>query len=92
MLALRPQKAIRQGRWKLVDWRDFTAKQQSGWQLFDVTTDIGESHDLAATHPEIVRELSQDWDRWNGKNVGPLWKGSSTEDPSAPEFRPLGKK
>ena len=89
---LGPQKAIRQGRWKLVDWRDFTAKQQSGWQLFDLTTDTGESHDLAATHPEVVRELSQAWERWNGKNVGPLWKGSSTEDPSAPEFRPLGKK
>jgi arylsulfatase A-like enzyme len=89
---LGPQKAIRQGRWKLVDWRDFTAKQQSGWQLFDLTKDIGESTDLAATHPEVVRELSQAWERWNGRNVDPLWKGSSTEDPSAPEFRPLGKK
>jgi arylsulfatase A-like enzyme len=30
-----PQKAIRKGKWKLVDWRDFETKQESGWQLYD---------------------------------------------------------
>jgi arylsulfatase A-like enzyme len=89
---LGPQKAIRQGRWKLADWRDFTANKQSGWQLFDVTKDIGESQDLAATHPEVVTELIRLWDRWNTLNIAPLWQGSSTEDPTAPEFRPKQKK
>jgi arylsulfatase A-like enzyme len=88
---LGPQKAIRQGRWKLVDWRDFTAKTQSGWQLFDLTRDIGEGQDLAAAHPEIVAQLTQLWDRWNSRNAAPLWQGSSTEDPTAPEFRPKQK-
>ena len=89
---LGPQKAIRQGRWKLVDWRDFTAKKQSGWQLYDLHQDVSESDDLAAKNPAVVAELSQAWDRWNAKNIAPLWQGSSTEDPSAPEFRPLQKK
>ena len=31
-----PQKAIRKGKWKLVDWRDFETKQNSGWQLYDL--------------------------------------------------------
>ncbi len=89
---LGPQKAIRQGRWKLVDWRDFTAKKQSGWQLYDLTQDVSENEDLAAKNPAVVAELAQTWDRWNVKNIAPLWQGSSTEDPSAPEFRPLQKK
>jgi arylsulfatase A-like enzyme len=89
---LGPQKAIRQGRWKLVDWRDFTAKKQSGWQLYDLTQDVSENADLAAKNPAVVAELAQAWDRWNAKNIAPLWQGSSTEDPSAPEFRPLQKK
>ena len=89
---LGPQRAIRQGRWKLVDWRDFTAKKQSGWQLYDLTQDVSENADLAAKNPAMVAELAQAWDRWNAKNIAPLWQGSSTEDPSAPEFRPLQKK
>jgi arylsulfatase A-like enzyme len=89
---LGPQKAIRQSRWKLVDWRDFTAKKQSGWQLYDLHQDVSENDDLAAKNPAVVAELSQAWDRWNAKNIAPLWQGSSTEDPSAPEFRPLQKK
>ncbi len=36
-----PQKAIRRGQWKLVDWRDFDEKKNSGWQLYDLSNDIG---------------------------------------------------
>lgn len=79
-----PQKAIRQGKWKLVDWRDFDAKRQSGWQLYDLSEDIGETRDLAASRPELVKELSAAWDAWNQGNIAPLWHGSITEDPTAP--------
>ena len=85
---LGPQRAVRAGRWKLVDWRDFAARKQSGWQLYDLTEDIGETRDLASRHPEIVARLSQAWEDWNRGNIAPLWQGSSTEDPTAPEFRP----
>ena len=47
-----PQKAIRKGNWSLVDWRDFEKKTNSGWQLFDLSKDIGQQNDLAAKHPE----------------------------------------
>jgi arylsulfatase A-like enzyme len=79
-----PQKGIRKGRWKLVDWRDFDARRNSGWKLFDLDRDIGEKTDLASTHPEIVAELSAAWDAWNRQNVAPLWHGGSIEDPTAP--------
>ena len=86
MLAWRfgPQKAIRKGQWKLVDARDFDAKTQSGWQLYDVEKDIGEQHDLASTKPEVVAELSKAWDDWNTHNIAPAWHGAANEDPTAP--------
>lgn len=76
-----PQKAVRRGKWKLVDFRDFEAKTQSGWQLFDLDADIGETKNLAAEHPQLVAELSRAWDDWNAKNVAPLWPGTPNEDP-----------
>lgn len=78
-----PQKAVRKSQWKLVDWRDLGAKTQSGWQLYDLDKDIGETTNLATQHPEIVAELSEAWDRWNKKNVAPIWHGTANEDPTA---------
>ena len=54
-----PQKAIRKGNWSLVDWRNFETKTNSGWQLYDLSKDIGQQNNLAAKHPELVAELSQ---------------------------------
>jgi arylsulfatase A-like enzyme len=80
-----PQKAIRKGNWSLVDWRDFETKTNSGWQLFDLAKDIGQQTNVAAQHPDVVKELRQMWERWDAQNVAPLWHGSRVEDPSAPE-------
>jgi arylsulfatase A-like enzyme len=79
-----PQKAVRKGRWKLVDWRDFETKKNSGWQLYDLAKDVGEKDDLAAAQPKLVAELSAAWDAWNKGNIAPLWHGGTTEDPTAP--------
>lgn len=52
-------RAIRSGQWKLV------AKGEDGpWELYDLTTDRAESHDLAAVHADRVSELSAEWQRW----------------------------
>lgn len=76
-----PQKAIRKGRWKLVDARDFQAKTQTGWQLYDLQTDLSESRDLTATMPQLAQELAADWDAWNRSNIPPRWIGTPNEDP-----------
>jgi len=78
------QKADRKGPWKLVDWRDFDAKRNSGWQLYDLANDVGETNDLASAHPQLVAELSAAWEAWNAHNRTPLWHGGTTEDPTAP--------
>jgi arylsulfatase A-like enzyme len=80
-----PQKAIRKGKWKLVDWRDFETKKESGWQLYDLEKDIGEKTDLAKAEPKIVAELSAAWEKWNKRNIAPLWHGGQTEDPTSPD-------
>ncbi|MFM8617788.1 MAG: sulfatase [Opitutaceae bacterium] len=77
-----PQRAVRRGNWKLVDWRDFETKTNSGWQLFDLAKDVGETTDLATKHPEIVAAMSAEWVRWNAGNREPLWSGTPNEDPA----------
>jgi arylsulfatase A-like enzyme len=79
-----PQKAIRQGDWKLVDWLDFKTRQSSGWELYNLKDDIAEQHNLATARPELARELANNWNEWNKRNAAPLWHGGTTEDPTAP--------
>jgi arylsulfatase len=50
-------RAIRVGDWKLVAARD------RPWELYDLATDRTETRDLAAQHPERVRELAERWQR-----------------------------
>ena len=51
-------RGIRRGDWKLV------SVPNREWELYDLKTDRAESHDVAAENPEIVRELSAEYDRW----------------------------
>lgn len=48
-----PFSALRSGRWKLVFHH-----APGRLELYDLSRDIGESHDLAARHPEKARELA----------------------------------
>ena len=72
--------AIRKGPWKLVKTMegpvlaaDTANPDLSGAQLFNLATDIGEQHDLAATHAEKVKELAADWLRWSKEMAKPSW-------------------
>ncbi len=48
---MRGDKAMRQGRWKLV------VRGENAPELFDLQADVGEQKDLARTQPDRVREL-----------------------------------
>jgi arylsulfatase A len=55
--------AIRVGKWKLhlTKTRGWDQKKQGAFtpQLYDLVSDPGEQHDLAAKHPEIVKRLEK---------------------------------
>jgi arylsulfatase len=53
--------AVRNTRWALVSE---TGGREPAWQLFDLAVDYGQQHDVAARHPEVVRELGAAFDRW----------------------------
>lgn len=52
--------ALRRGDWKLLmlapEWRP---------QLYHLGHDIGETRDVAAEHPDVLRELHAAWQEWN---------------------------
>ncbi len=48
-------RAIRKGNWKLV------AAKGDPWELYDLSVDRGESHNLADSNPEKVQELETLW-------------------------------
>ena len=71
-------RAIRQGRWKLV------AKENRPWELYDMQSDRTETRDLTDEHPEIVANLEDQWTRWARRaNVLPL--GTWRADPEQGE-------
>ncbi len=53
-------RAVRKGKWKLVT----LGSSKAGWELYDMATDRIESHNLAGEHPDVVAELSAEYDRW----------------------------
>ncbi|MEX2174942.1 MAG: sulfatase-like hydrolase/transferase [Pirellulaceae bacterium] len=62
------QMAIRHGNYKLV--------QERGAQrplLFDLAADIGETKDLSADKPEVVKDLTAQYDEWNKTLEDPRW-------------------
>ncbi len=51
-------RAVRDGKWKLV------ARFNQEWQLFDMEADRTENHDLAATYPDRVKQMTAQYNAW----------------------------
>ena len=67
--------SIRQGKWKLIYFYETGQKE-----LYDIPADISEQHNLAASHPEVVKRLSKD--------LGNFLRSSGGQRPS---FKATGK-
>jgi arylsulfatase len=68
---------VRTSRWHLVS----TGNGPKQWQLFDVENDPGETTDVAAGHPDLIKQLDAAYDEWwrslppylvNENAVGPM--------------------
>ncbi len=67
-------RAIRVGDWKLV------AAAKGEWELYDLSRDRGESHNLAAQLPDKVRELEALWHR----HTEDTYRLARSDQPAAP--------
>ena len=63
----RPFSSVRDGRWKL--YYEYT---DGSFELYDLTTDIGETTDLAADRPGQVHRLGQKLIAWLDETDAPL--------------------
>jgi arylsulfatase len=76
--------AVRQGDWKLVwQYKPYGTEQ---WELFNLATDLGERHNLAAEQPEKVKTLLALWDDYVRANnvILPnrvMWEGQAKQLP-----------
>jgi arylsulfatase len=59
-------RAVRQGNWKL-RW-EFKPLGKGDWELFDLSTDPAELKDLAADHPDKLKEMVALWDDYVRRN------------------------
>jgi arylsulfatase A-like enzyme len=70
--------AVRLGNWKAVRIPMLTGKIQ----LYDLATDIGEKHDVAADHPDVVEHIRTLMDQAHVPS--PLWKPGAPANPGPP--------
>lgn len=59
--------AVREGRWK------WLRTYRNAPQLYDLAADLGESQDLAATHPAIAARLAAASEEWNRGLIAPAF-------------------
>ncbi len=80
------QMAVRAGDWKLVKAVDGGGRAGGGGaasrrekatvegaKLFNLKDDLGEQTDLAAKHPDKVKDLAALWQKWDAELVPPAW-------------------
>jgi arylsulfatase A-like enzyme len=58
--------AVRHRNWKLI----YTGQDT---ELFDLASDISETHNLAAEQPDVVKKLTKAYEAWNTQMIDPLW-------------------
>ncbi len=68
--------AIREGDWKLVKMK---GKREEP-QLYDLSQDLAEEHDLARQHPEKVSAMQAAYDAWAGPLPQPLWMNTRDQE------------
>jgi arylsulfatase A-like enzyme len=77
-----PAAAIRRGDWKLIEWFE-----DDRVELFNLTSDIGEERDLAASQPKRVKKLRDELHAWKSEVRAKSPLPNPNFDPSKPSGR-----
>ena len=65
---LEPQGAIRHGKYKLIEWFEKSAFNETGaFELYDLENDPEERQNLASDKPKITNQLKQELQEWRSK-------------------------
>jgi arylsulfatase len=72
------RQGLQYNQWKLV--RLPAPFEQGEWQLFNLDEDLGETHDLAATNPDQLKEMIARWDSF-AKDTGVIISDKSLRAP-----------
>lgn len=84
-----PATAMRQGNYKLLRFYARPADKQ--YELYDLSEDIGEQHDLSAEQPERVKRMAremQQWIRENGAQLPTRFSPAGVGQDHRNRFRP----
>jgi arylsulfatase len=68
--------AVRDGQWKLV-------RNSLTWELYDLSVDRTETHNLATNRHELVRQMDAAWLAWWQDCTGNAWTGKPPKDGAA---------
>lgn len=75
-------RSLRRGRWKVV--RSKKMPWEIEWELYDISVDRCETQDLADQHPELTRELADEWMAWAQRvKVYPFFEGAQKTAPNS---------
>ena len=67
--AYKDYQVVRNERWKLLGKYNSRRDKQEPWQLFDLSVDQSEVTDVASKHPDVVKQLAAEWNKWD-KQIG----------------------
>ena len=65
--------ALRHGHWKLVRMGSRNTSGKAKWELYNLSKDISEENNLAASEPERLAELIKIWEKRNSEMSEPLF-------------------
>ena len=65
--------AMRHGDWKIVRMGN-KSSAKAKWELYDLTNDLSEQHDLSEQRPDVLRELTQQWQETDRQMLDPLFR------------------
>lgn len=85
------QNAIRTPEWKLLKVKEKEGGKVRDWQLFRISEDPGEKHDVISQYPEVAEKLLKKYQAWSDGLPAPQWGwqpafcGKIRIDPKSPE-------